>query len=1231
MAGKDHIKASFDQIYELGKFSKNILIEIFGTNKADIFGKDRQEDESNKLSASEKKVIQKVLYYGNLTLDDSSTLKLYEITLKTKVRIEQSKVAIQQYVRKNLLSGEGALVNFINPDDKNTWRLTLVACDAVLTEKGITNKKLNAKRYTFIVGASEQNKTITDRFAELEKASKIVLYPSENEKNAISLVNAFSVEKLSTAFFDEYTLHYKKFVDYLENSNFRKSVFDITHYPNATDKEKETANKPIRDFAKKMLGRIVFLYFVQKKGWLGASNTDYENGSDNFIYQLFEKSGANENFYHQWLSKLFFETLNKQRTDDNFTMPDGATVKIPYLNGGLFDPEEFDNELLTISPALFHSNDFEDVIFTDKLYKKNDPNHRGFLDFLNAFNFTVHEDSPEDHTVAVDPEMLGHIFENLLEDNKDKGAFYTPKEIVHYMCQESLIEYLNTHLNPKADAKTIKEVYNKQNTNLRIHANQYYDENYDDIQDFVKNKTVNEYILNRAANVNKYLDNVKICDPAIGSGAFPMGLLQEIFAIKELIAFETSSIWEPAKVKENIIQNSIYGVDIEKGAVDIARLRFWLSLLVDKKGTDKEKALPNLDYKIVVGNSLVSKFKEHYIHIDWNIKASDDYRKKIKDDLKELIDAKRIYFTIKKDKDKAQKDIRLKTLNLLESIITFDKKKYTNNININGSLFEQSSAEKKKIILNKQKIDEFDISLDEINVLKTNNEKLQFFDWFIDFAEILNPNFIDKKEKIGFDIMIGNPPYIKEYTNKSAFDGFKNSVYYQGKMDLWYGFSCLMIDNLKENGIQSFIAQNNWITSAGASKLRYKIMNDTEIKSFIDLGNYKVFKTAGIQTMIYVVQKKKYKVPYSLKYSLLLDEKLPEIKLNDFLNYNLQNEFAQKYIFEVNDEMISDRSFAFNTHEDDIILDLIEKKSNFKLKKEEIIQGIVGAPDNAFIISKDKKNNFSNNEKLFIKPYYTNSDGESSDSIIYLNAKNFNNKNIDDFPNFKKHFEKYKEDLIKAKIQYKTPNKKYYYLHRERDESFFIKGEKIICQIRASKGKFLFTMNEYYGSRALNIIKSNRVSNKYLSLLYNSQVINFWYKNRGAVQGNLMKYDIGTLLNIPLFVPNDVTKFTILVDYLLFLNQNSNINKLVSTYFEQIIDGMVYELYFPDLLKQHNRTIIEHLGELPVFTDNMSDNQKMEIITTVFDRLNDKNHPVRVNLEKMKTIEEIRIIEGIKE
>jgi len=187
MAGKDHIKASFDQIYELGKFSKNILIEIFGTNKADIFGKDRQEDESNKLSASEKKVIQKVLYYGNLTLDDSSTLKLYEITLKTKVRIEQSKVAIQQYVRKNLLSGEGALVNFINPDDKNTWRLTLVACDAVLTEKGITNKKLNAKRYTFIVGASEQNKTITDRFAELEKASKIVLYPSENEKNAISL------------------------------------------------------------------------------------------------------------------------------------------------------------------------------------------------------------------------------------------------------------------------------------------------------------------------------------------------------------------------------------------------------------------------------------------------------------------------------------------------------------------------------------------------------------------------------------------------------------------------------------------------------------------------------------------------------------------------------------------------------------------------------------------------------------------------------------------------------------------------------------------------------------------------------------------------------------------------------------------------------------------------------------------------------------------------------------
>ena len=283
MAGKLQIQESFQKVYDLEVFKREILNSVFTSEKAKLFREENYIDESNQLTASEKKAILKVVHYGNLELDDYNTLKLYEITLQPKVRIEQSKVGIQQYVRKMLIAGEGVLVNFINPDNLKTWRLTLVASDTVLTDKGISVKKLNPKRYTFIVGQSEKCKTISDRFADLEKASRIVLYPSENEKGAISLVNIFSVETLSKTFFDEYTLHYNRFVESIEKSNYRKSVFNIDYPVKANKKEIDAANKPIRDFVKKLLGRIVFLYFVQKKGWLGATDLEYKDGDPDFI------------------------------------------------------------------------------------------------------------------------------------------------------------------------------------------------------------------------------------------------------------------------------------------------------------------------------------------------------------------------------------------------------------------------------------------------------------------------------------------------------------------------------------------------------------------------------------------------------------------------------------------------------------------------------------------------------------------------------------------------------------------------------------------------------------------------------------------------------------------------------------------------------------------------------------------------------------------------------------
>jgi hypothetical protein len=1131
------------------------------------------------------------------------------------VRIEQSKVAIQQYVRKLLTAGQAALINFVAPANKNIWRLTLVAKDSVLTDKGVKEKTTNAKRYTFLLGPSETCKTAAERFETLS---------TEKEISFQTLVNAFSVEKLSKAFFDEYTLHYQNFCDYLQESNYRKSVFNITFPAGASKQDKDKASKPIRDFVKKLLGRIVFLYFVQKKGWLGARDTNYTDGLGDFIKQLFHKSGGNETFYSNWLTVLFFDTLNKERASDDFKMPDGKIVKVPFLNGGLFDKEEFDEHLLTFKSKLFHNPDFEDAILT----AKSNGFARGFLDFLDAFNFTVYEDSPDDHTVAVDPEMLGHIFENLLEDNKDKGAFYTPKEIVHYMCQESLTEYLCTTLQIK-DEVAEREAVNH----------------------LLKNKVVADVLKPEIAVLEKALDNVKICDPAIGSGAFPMGLLQEIFSIKELIAYETGKEWKPAETKLNIIQNSIYGVDIEKGAVDIARLRFWLSLVVDE---EKPKPLPNLDYKIVVGDSLISKFDGEIVEIDWERKSSvgkaDEYVKNVQRLLVEVADKQKKYFNPNnKNKKKLQAEIRNLKIELLINQLSFNKELYIGKTVQKGG-FMPTASDIKHNTERELQIKGFDNLINKLkNLLKNYDEPFNHFDWKLDFPEVLNPYLVNGKG--GFDIVIANPPYIKEYTNREAFDGFRNSPYYQGKMDIWYGFACKMLDLIKSNsGLQCFIAQNNWITSAGASKLRDKVLRETEIKLFTDFGNYKVFETAGIQTMVYLLLKRQPQNGYPVTYSWLKNDKINKSELAKFLKFKVFDENSEKFVFRLKPDDFKGKPFTFNNNVSSDILGKIKSKGNFYLTEKEVANGIHPHYDfvskkNAeesngwfekgegiFGLSNSEKRNLglSKDELKLIKPYYTTEElgryyanPKNSLWIIYTGSEFKNPKSMQPYPNLKRHLDRFK-DVI-------TSDNKPYGLHRAREERFF-KGESIVAQRKCpNRPSFTYTDFDCYVSATFYVIKTERLDMKYLTALLNSKLIEFWLRNKGKMQGNNFQIDKEPLLDIPIYKTDNVIPFKRFVGYIIFLKSQNFENpsdQLIPTYFEQIIDGMVYELYFPELLKKHNREIIRHLGELPEFTDGMSDEQKMKICKKVFDRLNDKEHPVRVNLFYMNSIPEIAIIEG---
>jgi len=1192
MASRTQIQIVLQKPYDRLLFGKEVLSPVFGscfTLSTTVVPVSVQPNKS------EQVIIQSISIYGKINLEDGTEITCYEITLQPTVRIEHSKVAIQRYVRKLLTAGQIALVNFIAPQNKKVWRLTLVAKDSELSEQGVKEKTTHAKRYTYLLGPFETCKTAAERFESLSAEKQITFQ---------ALVNAFSVEKLSKAFFDEYTLHYQKFCDYLQESNFGNSVFKVSISANTTKEEKDKACKPIRDFVKKLLGRIIFLYFVQKKGWLGASDTNYKDGLIDFIKKIFMQSGGNDTFYPNWLTVLFFETLNKERSNDEFKMPDGKKVKVPFLNGGLFDKDDYDEAILPIPAKLFHHSDFEDAILTEK----NWSNARGFLDFLDAFNFTVHEDSPDDHTVAVDPEMLGHIFENLLEDNKDKGAFYTPKKIVHYMCQESLTEYLTTHLSK--EYTIYKEIGNAQvemfgnetKTGQLKMVEELGDKalNRDEVAYIVKHKDISQLTKAQLKKIDALLDTVKICDPAIGSGAFPIGLLQEIHAIKEVIAYELEKPWKPADVKENIIQNSVYGVDIEKGAVDIARLRFWLSLVVDE---EKPRALPNLDYKIMVGDSLVSKFEGKFIEIDWEIKEGtqanlfgNENVLKRQTLLKQITAKQKEYFNTT-NKQKLATEIRNLKIDIL--------------INQLELMINTKGIEKKPIDTGKKAAAQMELwlqtqnwrnTINKLQRLKENKgEPFEHFDWKLDFPEVLNPYLVNGKA--GFDIVIANPPFIDSETMvRTGQDELREYLaskmtFCKGNWDIYIAFFDMGFHFLNENGNLVYITPDKWISKPFGYEIRKQLKNN--FNKIAEAGR-KVFQTAKVDSIITFIN--------SIESDYLVIDKFTDNNIQNLGNVQKSN-LTEPFAFD----------WLFSPH-----IDLLKSFDSLP---------------NRFIEYGECENACSTSDAYKLKEYLKDIKPHDYNSEIYFKVINTGT--------ISKYVSRWGISEMTYLKDKANPTKKYKYLAPVVDRKKFIKGFSNSYSEKSQKPKIIikgltlldacldYDAEIIPGKSTLIITKDKANADELFTILsiINSKLPLFYIKEkyRGSSynQGVNFNSDMINDLPIPKISSKVKSVFKTLSKYLIHLLQN-NLNEVsdqqMPTYFAQIIDGMVYELYFPESIKKHKREIIQYLGELPEFTDKMSDEQKMKICKTVFNRLNEQEHPVEVNLRYMNSIPEIAII-----
>ena len=813
-------------------------------------------------------IASQALQIGSIALNENGiarNIAVYEVALAQNIVLELNRVGLRNLLKTHWKDHDAAFIVYYQADslhpDAKKWRFSYVSELKKFNEADeYVANNTEPKRYTYVLGEGERCRTARDRFYTLQQKA--------NKATLDDIKEAFSVEKLSKTFFADYKDHYQDFVQFLTGKRLIKvggKWVEQVKQPPDTQLISVFNNdeKDVRDFCKKLLGRIVFLYFIQKKGWLGVPLAgEWGSGKPDFMSRLLANCANPAIFYSEYLSKLFFETLNQPRKDDLAEIIAGEPTRIPYLNGGLFEED---------NPS--HRN----LVFDGKLFKD-------LFDFFDRYNFTIYEDDPNDHTVAVDPEMLGHIFENLLEDNKDKGAFYTPKEIVHYMCQESLIEYLVTYF--EGEGYTVKtdgfiSFHNTAQTSF-LSANDGLSQG---VNQGIKGQTVLEIplqwqspdkVINReiiekllkkqlgdadkqavighAEHFNKALDAVKICDPAIGSGAFPMGLLQEIFTAKQtlhIFVHGDLATFAPADVKLNIIQNSIYGVDIERGAVDIARLRFWLSLVVDET---EPKALPNLDYKIVVGNSLIPKFNDEVIEIDWQTQGTghgvfgEAGAKQIAQTLQQLADLQKTFFAPNSPKKTLAAQIRILKIDLLiQQLSLMTETQGLLRSPVKTSLISQKEFIKQtELYLQTQG---WQNQINSLQVLKSQPEKpLDFFDWQLNFAEVMNKH-VAKNGKIGFDIVIGNPPYGANIDNFLSVFKIKFPKTTKGFKDIYKLFYNQGLEKLTKNkGVLTYITPNTFLLQPRYKDLRQFFLNST-ILSILNLGE-NVFDEVTVPTVI---------------------------------------------------------------------------------------------------------------------------------------------------------------------------------------------------------------------------------------------------------------------------------------------------------------------------------------------------------------------------------------------
>ncbi|MFN4298776.1 MAG: Eco57I restriction-modification methylase domain-containing protein [Thermaurantimonas sp.] len=1074
--------------------------------------------------------------------------------LQPGIVLERNRVGLRNLLRKYWKNIDAAFIVYHNPHNEK-WRFSYVSeLTGFDAERNFQKIQTEPKRYTYVLGEGESVRTAAERFALLaQNASKATLD---------DVKGAFSVERVTKEFYAEVAQWYEWALQHVK-------------FPNDAEAQENGRNIAVI----RLLTRLFFIWFMKEKGLIPTELFDEER-LKNILKNFNPSDTSNGNYYKAILQNLFFATLNtlieqrkfrreKSHQGKNpdymnhqyyryhalFANPD-ENLKlfkdIPFLNGGLFECLDLPkNDPNNPTGKEIRIDGYSDVPEKQPLV----PNHlffnaeKGILSIFRKYHFTIEENTPFDQQVSLDPEMLGKVFENLLATynpetresaRKATGSFYTPREIVHFMVKTSLKEYFKTKLQ-----KEIPERLDERLEQLFSYA--------DSSNPFNKQET---------ERLIEALHQVKILDPAVGSGAFPMETLNQMVHLlskldpnneawknKQIQAIQ-NAVSDPRLKQETIkhieniflhnelgygrklflIQNCLYGVDIQPIAIHIAKLRFFLSLLVDEKINDQLpnkgiEPLPNLETKLIAANTLMALPQRN--------------------------------------------GFQLSQIEALEQQLFQLRQRY----------FEVSDQNEKEKIKNKDR----ELRLQIQQEMKNGGFPSEFAD-AIAAADIYNTQashpWFDPEwmlgVKEGFDVVIGNPPYIQLQK-----DGGKLAKLYEKQNfqtfvrtgDIYTLFYEKGLQLLKPQGVLCYITSNKWMRAGYGEKLRVFFTQYNPLL-LIDLGPG-VFESATVDTNILLIQNSKTN-PTGLKAVTLKNEK----------NLSIEQQLQQNGV--VLNKLSKDAWFIGSSSEQQLKEKIERMGKPLKEWDVNIYRGVLTGLNEAFIITTEKRNEILANCKddeerkrteAIIKPILRGRDIKRYHyewaGLWVIGTFPALKLNIENFPALKKYFldnfdirqleqsgKKYPELGFNARKKtgnkwFETQDQIAYYPEFEKEKIIYPNMTKFLPFVYDVKGHFINDKGF--------ILLSNTVSTKFLVGYFNSKIAQKWIlENCPELQGGTRELRKIFMENIPIPIINSnnqniVTQIETLVDQILTAKKANP--QADTSHWEREIDHLVYQLY----------------------------------------------------------------------